>query len=259
MLDFMEIGLGEKKGIPTLILAGASIDDVIAITIFSTFLGIYGGSKVNLGIRILSIPVSIILGIGAGAIIGFILFKIFKRYNMRDTKKVLYIIGVGILLTKFEDLIKSKIEIAGLLGVMTIGFIIFELNPSLGKRMSIKLNKIWVFAEIVLFVLVGAEVNVGLALSAGSKGILLIFVGLIARSIGVLLSLLNTKLNIKEKIFCIIAYIPKATVQAAIGAIPLSMGVESGDLILSLAVLSIVITAPLGAIGISLSGERLLK
>lgn len=259
MLDFMERGLGEKKGIPTLILAGASIDDVFAITIFSTFLGIYSGSKVNIAIRILSIPVSIILGIGIGAIIGFILFKIFKRYNMRDTKKVLYIIVVGILLIKFEDLIKSKIEIAGLLGVMTIGFVILELNPKLGKNISIKLNKIWVFSEILLFVLVGAEVNVGLALDAGSKGILLISIGLIARGMGVFLSLLNTKLNIKEKVFCIIAYIPKATVQAAIGAIPLSMGVESGDLILSLAVLSIVITAPLGAIGISLSGERLLK
>jgi NhaP-type Na+/H+ or K+/H+ antiporter len=259
MLDFMEKGLGERKGIPTLILAGASIDDVFAITIFSTFLGIYSGSKVNIGIKILSIPISIILGIAAGAIMGFTLFKLFKRNNIRDTKKVLYVIGVGILLTKFEDLIKSQIEIAGLLGVMTIGFIILELNPSLGKRMSIKLNKIWIFSEILLFVLVGAEVNVGLALSAGSKGTLLIFIGLMARSMGVLISLLNTNLNIKEKLFCMIAYIPKATVQAAIGAIPLSLGVESGDLILSIAVLSIVLTAPLGAIGIGLSGDKLLK
>ena len=259
MLDFMEKGIGEKKGIPTLILAGASIDDVFAITIFSTFLGIYSGSKVNMGIRILSIPISIILGITAGAVIGLILFKLFNKYSIRDTKKVLYIIGAGILLTRFEDLIKAKVEIAGLLGVMTIGFIMLELNPRLGKNMAVKLNKIWVFAEILLFVLVGAEVNFTLALDAGSKGILLILIGLVSRSIGVLLSLLNTKLNIKEKLFCIIAYIPKATVQAAIGAIPLSLGVESGDLILSIAVLSIVLTAPLGAIGISLSGGKLLS
>ena len=259
MLDFMERGIGEKKGIPTLILAGASIDDVFAITIFSTFLGIYNGSQVNIGIRILSIPISIILGMSVGVIIGIFLVKLFKKYSIRDTKKVLYIIGAGIFLTALEDLIKSKIEIAGLLGVMTIGFIILESIPHTGKRIGVKLNKIWVFVEILLFVLVGAEVNVGLALNAGTKGILLIGIGLVARSIGVSLSLLNTNLNMKERLFCIIAYIPKATVQAAIGAIPLSLGVESGDLILSMAVLSIILTAPLGAIGINLSGDKLLK
>lgn len=259
MLDFMEKGLGERKGIPTLILAGASIDDVFAITIFSTFLGIYNGSQVNIGIKILSIPISIILGMSVGVIIGIFLVKLFKKYSIRDTKKVLYIIGAGIFLTALEDLIKSKIEIAGLLGVMTTGFIILEAIPHTGKRIGVKLNKIWVFAEILLFVLVGAEVNVGLALNAGTKGILLIGIGLVARSIGVSLSLLNTNLNMKERLFCIIAYIPKATVQAAIGAIPLSVGVESGDLILSIAVLSIVLTAPIGAIGIGLSGEKLLK
>ncbi len=259
MLSFMERGLGEKKGIPTLILAGASIDDVFAITIFSTFLGIYSGSRINIGIRILSIPVSIILGVLLGAIIGIFLVKLFKKYSIRYTKKVLYIIGAGILLTALENLVKSRIEIAGLLGVMTIGFIILEIMPHVGKRMAVKLNKIWVFAEILLFVLVGAQVNVGLALDAGLKGILLIAVGLLARSIGVVISLLKTDLNRKEKVFCIIAYIPKATVQAAIGAIPLSLGVEYGDLMLSIAVLSIVLTAPIGAIGISLSGEKLLS
>ncbi|MDR7855120.1 cation:proton antiporter [Tissierella sp.] len=259
MLNFMERGLGEKKGIPTLILAGASIDDVFAITIFSTFLGIYSGSEINIGIRLLSIPVSIVLGILIGVVIGIFLVKLFKKYSIRDTKKVLYIIGSGILLTTFENIIKSKIEIAGLLGVMAIGFIILETIPHVGKRIAVKLNKIWVFAEILLFVLVGAQVNVGLALDSGSKGILLIAIGLIARSIGVALSLLKTNLNMKERLFCIIAYIPKATVQAAIGAIPLSLGVESGDLILSIAVLSIVITAPIGAIGINLSGEKLLS
>lgn len=259
MLDLMEKGIGKEKNVPTLVLAGASIDDVFAITIFSAFLGMYGGTSVNIGLKVLSIPLSIMLGILVGAILGLILAGIFKRYKIRDTEKALYILATAILLTSFEGLIKSKLEIAGLLGVMTIGFVILERMPDLGRRMSSKLNKIWVFAEILLFVLVGAQVDVSLAIEAGFKGILLIGLGLMARSIGVILSLIGTDLNNKEKLFCIFAYIPKATVQAAIGAIPLSTGVKSGDLILSLAVLSIITTAPLGAIAIKASGERLLK
>ncbi len=259
MLNFMERGIGTDKGIPTLILAGASIDDVFAITIFSTFLGLYSGSQVNIGVKILGIPFSIILGIVLGGIIGFIMVKLFEKYHIRDTKKVLYILGSAILLTALENLLKNKIEIAGLLGVMTIGFIILEKMPQVGKRLSIKFNKIWVFAEILLFVLVGAQVNIGVALEAGIKGIILIFMGLIGRSIGVVISLIGTDLNWKERLFCTISYIPKATVQAAIGAVPLSLGVASGDVILALAVLSIIITAPLGALGISLSGDKLLN
>lgn len=259
MLSLMEKGLGREKNIPTLILAGASIDDVFAITIFSAFLGMYSGGSINIGIKILSILLSIILGVIVGGIIGMILVKVFEKYHIRDTKKLLYVLGSAILLTTFETMLKSKIEIAGLLGVMAIGFIIFEKIPKVGNRMALKLGKVWVFAEILLFVLVGAQVNVVLAFNAGFKGILLVAIGLIARSIGVMLSLIGTELNMKEKVFCILAYIPKATVQAAIGAIPLSMGVESGDLILSLAVLSIIITAPLGAIAIKTTGHRLLE
>lgn len=259
MLQFIQRGLGTDKKIPTLILAGASIDDVFAITLFSTFLGLYGGENLNIGVQILNIPLSIILGIGMGIIIGFILIKIFKRYHIRDTKKVLLILGSAILLTTLETLLKNKIEMAGLLGVMTIGFIILERLPEVGKRLALKLNKIWVFAEILLFVLVGAQVNVGVALNAGFKGIVIILIGLIGRSIGVIISLLGTELSWKERWFCVIAYIPKATVQAAMGAVPLSFGVASGELILAIAVLSIIITAPLGAIGISLSGPRLLN
>lgn len=259
MLDLMRKGIGKEKNIPTLILAGASIDDVFAITIFSAFMGMYSGGRINITAKIFSIPLSIILGVIAGGIIGVILIKIFNRYHIRDTEKTLYILGSAILLTTLESIIKSKIEIAGLLGVMAIGFIIYEKKPEVGKRIASKFDKIWVFAEILLFVLVGAQVNVVLALEAGLKGMLLIALGLIARSIGVMLSLIGTELNKKEKLFCIFAYIPKATVQAAIGAIPLLMGVESGDLILSLAVLSIIITAPLGAIAIKVSGERLLE
>ena len=258
MLNFIENKIGTKKGIPTLILAGASIDDVFAITIFTTFLGLYSGSHVNIGVKLLGIPVSIVLGIAAGAIIGFIMVWAFRKYHIRDTKKVLLIVGTAIMLTALENLLKNKVEIAGLLGVMTIGFIILEKMPKVGKRLSAKLNKVWVFAEILLFVLVGAQVNINVAVNAGAMGIVVIFIGLIGRSIGVVISVLGTDFNWKERIFCVISYIPKATVQAAMGAIPLSMGVQSGDVILAIAVLSIIITAPLGAIAISTSSRSLL-
>lgn len=258
MLDFTERGLGTNKNIPTLILAGASIDDVFAITIFTTFLGLYSGSQVNIGIQIINIPLSIIMGIASGFVIGLILIRLFNRYHIRDTKKVLLILGLAIMLTAFEKILKDKIEIAGLLGVMAIGFILLEKMPIVAKRLAIKFNKIWIFAEIMLFVLVGAQVNVAVALKSGLVGIIIICVGLLARSLGVWISVLGTDLNTKEKIFCVIAYTPKATVQAAIGAIPLSLGVESGEVILAIAVLSILITAPLGAIGIKKASEKCL-
>ncbi len=259
MLKLIENGLGEAKGIPTLILAGASIDDVFAITIFSVFLGLYSGSHINIGVQILNIPVSILLGIIAGIIIGCILIKIFKKHHIRDTKKILLILGLAILLTEIENLLKTKIQIASLLGVMTIGFIISDKLPNVGERLSVKFNKVWVFAELLLFVLVGAQVNVHVAFDAGKVGIIIILAGLIGRSIGVLISLLGTDLNWRERLFCIISYVPKATVQAAMGAVPLSLGVESGEVILAISVLSIIITAPLGAIGIDYSAEKLLQ
>lgn len=259
MLKLMENKMGTNKGIPTLILAGASIDDVFAITIFSGFLGLYNGSHMNIGLQLLNIPVSILLGILVGAIIGFILVKIFNKYNIKDAKKVLLILGLAILITELENLLKTKIAIAPLLGVMTIGFITIEKMPKIGEKLAGKFNEIWVFAEILLFVLVGAEVNVKVALNAGKIGIIVLLIGLLGRSIGVVISLLNTDLNWKEKIFCIIAYIPKATVQAAMGAVPLSLGVESGDIILAVSVLSILVTAPLGAIGINISAKHLLS
>lgn len=258
MLKLTENNIGTKKGIPTLILAGTSIDDVFAITVFSAFLGLYSGTNMNIGIQLMNIPISILLGIMAGVLLGFVLINIFKKYNIRDTKKVLSLLGFSILLNQLEAALKTKIQIASLLGVMTVGFILTEKLPDVGKRLSDKLNKIWVFAEMILFVLVGAEVNVSVAFKAGKVGVILIIIGLIGRSIGVIISLLNTNLNIKEKLFCVIAYIPKATVQAAMGAVPLSLGVESGDVILAIAVLSILITAPLGAIGIHYSAKKLL-
>lgn len=259
MIAFHEMRLGTKKAIPTLILASASIDDVVAITIFSAFLGLYSGEHVNIGIEIFSIPVSIILGILTGLILGMVLVKVFERYHIRDTKKVLMILGVAIMITALENALKSKIEIAGLLGVMTIGFILLEKRPVVAKRLAVKFGKVWIFAEILLFVLVGAQVNISVAVNAGLKGILLIAAGLVGRSIGVLISTQGTNLNFKERLFCVIAYIPKATVQAAIGGVPLMLGVASGDLILAMAVLSIIITAPLGAFGIHLTAPKWLE
>ncbi len=258
MIDYKERGYGTNKRIPTLILAGASVDDIIAITMFSMFMGIYMGKATSITRQLLSVPISIVLGVVIGLIIGFILVKVFERYHIRDTKKLLMIIGLAILLTALEDLLDHRIEIAGLLGVMAIGFVILEKRPVVAKRLSVRLSKIWIPAEILLFVLVGAQVDVMLAIDAGFSGLLFIAVGLIARSIGVVISLIGSGLNRKEVLFTVMAYWPKATVQAAIGAIPLSMGVVHGDLILALAVLSIVVTAPLGAISLDLSHKKLL-
>lgn len=258
MLKYQDMGLGTNKGIPTLILASASIDDVFAITIFTTFLGLYGGSKINVGLELLNIPISIFLGIILGIIFGLLLVKLFKNFHIRDTRKVMIILGIAILITVIENALKNKLEIAGLLGVMAIGFIILEKRPVVANRLSLKFDKLWVFAELILFVLVGSQVNIQVALEAGLKGLLIIFIGLVARSLGVLISTLGTNLNIKERIFCIIAYLPKATVQAAIGAIPLGLGLPSGEIILAIAVLSILVTAPLGSIAINTSAEKLL-
>lgn len=259
MLDLMEKNRGSKKGIPTLILTGASIDDVIAITIFSTFLGLYGGTQLNITKKLLNIPISILAGVLLGTVIAFILLYLFKKYHLRDTKKALLILSAAIIMTSLEDFLKDIIPIAALLGVMTIGFILQEQYQLVANRLASKFNKIWVFAEIILFVLVGAEVNVHLAIESGLIGLLIIFIGLITRGIGVLISTVGTNLNWKERTFCVIAYTPKATVQAAIGAVPLAAGVKSGDLILAMAVLAIIITAPLGAAGIKLSGTHWLS
>ena len=259
MLKLIENNVGSKKGIPTLILAGASIDDVFAITIFGAFLGLYSGSHINIAIQLLNIPVSIILGVAAGIIIGFLLIKLFRRYDIHDTKKTLIILGFSILLSELENMLKIKIQVATLLGVMAIGFVIMERLPDIGEKLSGKFGDIWVPAQILLFVLVGAQVNINVALEAGGVGIIVILIGLVGRSLGVIISLFATDFNWKERLFCVIAYIPKATVQAAIGAIPLSLGVESGDIILAVAVLSILITAPLGAIGIHHFSEKLLE
>lgn len=257
MLNLKEKGYGKHKEVPTLILAGASVDDVIAITIFGAFLNIAIGKKQNLINLIGTVPLSIILGVLIGAGIGYLLLKFFKKIEIKDTKKVMIFTIVAILFHSIEEY--KLIPVASLIGIMTMGFVILEGSEDIAKKLAEEFSKIWIFAEILLFVLIGAQVNIAVVFDSGLKGLLIITIGLIGRSIGVYVSLMGSELNIKERIFCIIAYIPKATVQAAIGAIPLSYGLATGDLILAIAVLSIVVTAPLGAIGIKLSAPKLLE
>jgi solute carrier family 9B (sodium/hydrogen exchanger), member 1/2 len=259
MLSYIELGKGADKGIPAMILAGASLDDVVAITIFSSFAGYYTGTGLNIAGQIFIIPISIIMGVLAGGVVGLTLLFLFKRFNVRHTKKILVVLASAIFLTHAGNLLQNIIPMASLLGVMVIGFVILERRPSLAVEMSARYSKIWVFAEILLFFLVGAEVNFLLAGDAGLIGVIIIFAGLIARASSVYFSLAGTNLTLSEKGFCMLAYSPKATVQAAIGAVPLAMGVPAGEIILTLAVLAIIITAPLGAISMNIAGEKVLK
>ncbi len=259
MLSLMDKGRGVKKGIPTLILTGASVDDVIAITLFSAFLGFYSGKSVNIAMKILGVPISILLGALLGAAIAFLLLIVFRKFHMRDTKKTLIILSVAILMTGLETTLENIIPIASLLGIMVMGFVFKERYEILANRLAAKFNKRWVFAQIILFVLVGAQVNIHLAFEAGLLGLFIIGLGLCARGVGVLISVMGTNLNKKERAFCVIAYTPKATVQAAIGAVPLTVGVTNGDVILTIAVLAIIVTAPLGAAGIRFAGNKWLE
>lgn len=259
MINLINNKRGTDKNIPTLILAAASIDDVFAITIMTVFMGLYGGENINIAGQILGIPISILLGISLGIIVALILIKIFKRLNISSTRKILLVLAAAIFITYLETALEHIITIASLLGVMTLSFILMDRKPEISKDLSEGFNKIWSLAEILLFVLVGAQVNISVALEAGAVSILLIIIGLFFRSIGVWISLANTNLDKKEKLFCIISYIPKATVQAAMGAFPLSMGVASGDTILAISVVAILLTAPIGAICISYFSTRLLN
>ncbi len=259
MIDFMDQGKGEEKGIPTLILAASSIDDVFVIVIFTILLGMAGGGQVNWIWQLSGIPISIVLGIIAGLIPGYLLYLLFKRYDFKPPRRTIIVLGVAIGLLWVEHALKGIVPVAGLLGVMAIGFIILEKEEALAHIISGKLKYLWVFAELLLFVLVGAQVNVQVAWKAGLNGTLLILGGLVFRSVGTYLALTGTNLTRIEKLFSVVSYIPKATVQAAIGAVPLAAGVAGGDVILAVAVLSILLTAPLGAIGIIIMGNRVLS
>ncbi len=259
MIKFIEERRGAKKGIPTLILASSALDNAFVIVVFSMFLGMYSKTEGNLFLKLLDIPVSVVLGIGTGLAVGFIIHRLLLRYRPRATKKAMIVIGIAILLMWFEKLIKPFVPFSSLLAVMTTGFVILEKSEPIAHAIAGKLGKIWVFAEILLFVLVGAQVNIGVAWAAGLTGALVVHAGLLARSIGTIAAVAGAGFNLKEKLFCVISYIPKATVQAAIGAIPLEQGVRGGEIILAVAVLSILLTAPLGAVGIEKAGVLLEK
>ncbi|MBI9016844.1 MAG: cation:proton antiporter [Phycisphaerae bacterium] len=263
MIKFIEEKRGAKRAVPTLVLAGASCDDAVAIVLFSSFLGMYTGSNVNIVKQIGTVPVSVITGIALGLVLGVVLYKLFDRFNPRATKRVLILLGLAIVLHHFEKTI--IIPFASLLAIMAVGFIILEKREHAAHEISSKLSKIWVFASILLFTLVGAQVNIPVARNAGLAGAAVILLGLVGRSIGTQLCLLKSNFTTKEKVFVGISYLPKATVQAAIGAVPLvemqrkGLDTAPGDLILAVAVLSILITAPLGALAISWAGKNLLQ
>jgi NhaP-type Na+/H+ or K+/H+ antiporter len=258
MLRLMESGYGKDRSIPQLIMAGASVDDIYVIILFASFMGMYQGAGFTAS-SLLAVPVSIIIGLFVGIITGLLLVKIFKLIHMRDTIKVLIILSAAFLFVTLETALKPYLPMSGLLAVMALGGTILKSYEILANRLMGKFAKIWVGAEIMLFVLVGAAVDINYLSGAGAKSVLLILGALVLRIIGVNISLIKTKLNIKERLFCSIAYLPKATVQAAIGAIPLSAGVAAGNTILTVAVLAILITAPIGAIGIDFAYRRLLE
>ena len=254
MVKLMDEGY---KDIPGLILAGASVDDVYVIVLFSTFIGMIQGQGANI-MSFINIPISIILGILIGLLLGYVLAFFFKNIHIRDTSKVLIILSISLLLVVLEDFLTTSITFSSLISIMFIGVGLKRNREVVAKRLSIKYGKLWVGAEVFLFVLVGATVNINYLTHVGFKALLLIILALIFRMFGVFICLLNTKLNKKEKLFAMIAYTPKATVQAAIGGIPLSLGLACGDIVLTVAVLAIVLTAPLGAFAIDLSYKKLL-
>ena len=263
MVQLMDSKYGTNKSIPQLILAGASCDDIFVIVLFTTFASMAQGGKANL-IDFFNIPISIILGIILGAITGYIISTFFeKAYNLnhyvRNSTKVLVILGISFILMAIATWLKDIISISGLLAVVSMACVIKIKSPvTVSNRLSEKFGKLWIGAEVLLFVLVGAAVDIRYTMDAGTMAILMIFIALCFRAIGVSLCLLKTQLNFKERCFCIIAYIPKATVQAAIGSVPLAMGLACGQIVLSVAVLAILITAPLGAIGMDISYQKLL-
>lgn len=257
MVKLMEEGYGVKEGIPQLILAGASVDDVYVIVLFSTFSGMMQGEGASV-IRFVNIPVSIILGMIIGLTIGILLAFYFQKVHIRDTAKVLIILGISFLLAAAEDSLTTPVTFSALIAIMFIGVGLQRKREAVAKRLAVKYGKLWVAAEVFLFVLVGATVNIGYLGRVGVRALLMIAGALLFRMAGVWVCLLGTGLKRGEKAFTMLAYTPKATVQAAIGGIPLALGFACGDTVLTVAVLAIVLTAPLGAFAIDLSYRKLL-
>ena len=264
MVRLMDEGYGVKQGIPQLILAGASVDDVYVIVLFSTFVGMMQGESASL-LSFVNIPVSILLGIALGAAVGFVLSWFFetayaRAHTVRNSMKVIIVLGMAFLLMSIESWLKGIVSVSGLLAVVSMACVLkMRCVPSVSKRLSEKFSKLWLAAEVILFVLVGAAVDIRYTLAAGIPAVAMILLALVFRTAGVCLCMAGTALNRKERLFCVIAYLPKATVQAAIGSVPLAMGLPCGQIVLSVAVLAILITAPLGAIGMDATYQKLLE
>lgn len=264
MVMLMEEKYGTKKAIPQMIMAGASCDDIFVIVLFTIFLSMAQGGSADI-IDFVNIPVSIVLGIFLGAVTGYGLYLFFEtsyahKHCVRNSTKVIIVLGFSMLLVSVEGWLEGKVSVSGLLAVVSMACVIkIKSTAFVSKRLSEKFGKLWIAAEVVLFVLVGAAVDIRYTLSAGIAAVFMIFIALIFRMAGVLICTIKTKLNMKERIFCVIAYLPKATVQAAIGSVPLAAGLASGKIILSVAVLAIIITAPLGALGIDNTYKKLLE
>lgn len=262
--DGMDTKYGTDKSIPQLIMAGASCDDIYVIVLFSTFVSMAQGGSANL-MDFVNIPVSIIWGIVLGAITGFLLSMFFEtayahKHYVRNSMKVIVVLGVSFLLMAIETWLEGIISVSGLLAVVSMACVLkIKSIAFVSKRLSEKFGKLWLAAEVLLFVLVGAAVDIRYTMNAGIAAVLMIFIALAFRSAGVALCLIRTPLTVRERLFCMIAYLPKATVQAAIGSVPLAMGLPCGQIVLSVAVLAILITAPLGALGMDISYKRLLK
>lgn len=258
MLRIMEEGYGVKKSIPQLILAGASVDDVFVIVLFTAFTSIESGGEVS-PMSFVQIPISILLGVALGLVCGLALIWFFKKFHMRDSVKLLIFLSISFLLIELQNELEGIVPISGLLAIMSMGVALYKWYNVLAVRLSSKYNKLWVAAEILLFVLVGATVDLNYVATAGLLSVCVVVFAMMFRMAGVFCCLLKTKLDKKERVFCMVAYTPKATVQAAIGGVPLSMGLACGNQVLALAVIAILITAPFGAICIDKLYKKLLK
>lgn len=257
MLRLMELGFGTRRSIPQMLLAGASVDDVFVIVMFTAFTGLAQGGTFSPA-TFVQIPISIVTGIIVGLAVGVAFGAVYRRIHVRDSVKVIVLLSLSFLFVALENAVKGIVPFSGLLAVMSCGIAINRRRPELAARLSGKYNRLWVAAEVLLFVLVGATVDIGYAAAAGVAAVLVVLGALVFRMAGVFVCLLRTPLSAKERLFCMIAYTPKATVQAAIGSVPLTMGLGCGQIVLTVAVLAILITAPLGAFAIDLTYRRLL-
>lgn len=257
MIKLINQGYGTEKSIPQLILAGASVDDVFVIVLFTSFVSLETSGEFSV-LSLVKVPISILLGIILGIIVGYLLNMFFNKTAIRNTNKVIILLSFSFIMLQIEEVLKNIIPISALISIMTVGLFLYQKNYQLSKQLSEKYNKIWVVAEVMLFVLVGSLLNIKYLLNSGLSFVLIILFALLFRLVGVYTCLIKTDLTVKEKFFCMGAYTPKATVQAAIGAIPLSMGISAGESILTVSILSIIITAPIGAIFIDKTYNKFL-